>query len=410
MKLAGIAFRNIRRNRRRSLLSGSAIAVAAMFIAFMFSVINGMVEDYRSNVVRYLTGHVRIRNTQYDANEQLNPLHLSVPDYQRVVSELESRAGVEAVVPRIQFAAAIYRDQDTYNGLGLGVDFARERNVMRIDQSLTEGRLPQMGERELLLSAGLAKELEVGVGDRLTLLSTNKYLGLSGMTFAITGIARFPVTAFNQSFFLVPVDTAGRFLKMSGEATEILVLLSDPSRGAAFSQETNRLLQQLGLQELRARPWEGIGNWFSLMRLLDVSYNFVALFFFILGSTVIATTTMMVIYERMREIGTVAAMGMTPGEIVRLFFLEALYIAAIAAFVGVVIGVAITLPLSRHGVDLSGPMQGISIEVNPVIRPVLNWRSTIFVFLYSVGIAALASFIPSRRAARIEPVEALRSV
>ncbi|MCK5008629.1 MAG: ABC transporter permease, partial [Spirochaetales bacterium] len=78
MKLGRIAFRNIRRNKRRSLLSGTAITVATMFITFMFSLIAGMLGDFESNLVRYVSGHVRIRNVEYDENEELNPLHLSV--------------------------------------------------------------------------------------------------------------------------------------------------------------------------------------------------------------------------------------------------------------------------------------------------------------------------------------------
>jgi len=145
------------------------------------------------------------------------------------------------------------------------------------------------------------------------------------------------------------------------------------------------------------------------MQYARTAYDVIALVFFILASTVIINTTMMVIYERMREIGTVAAMGMTPQEIVRLFFLEAFYIGAIAAFIGVLLGIGITLPLSKVGIDLTQSMEGVDMEVNPIVYPQLNIRSTVFVFFYSTIIASLASFIPSRRSAKIEPVEDLRA-
>jgi len=410
MNLAAIAFRNIRRNSRRSLLSGTAIALSTLIIACMFSILAGISEDYRSNVTNYITGHVRLRNREYDANEQLNPLHLSVPGYAGLVEHLETLPGVLATAPRIQFATAIYRNERTYAGLGLGVDFEREGAVMQPDKAIARGLLPRMGERELALSVGLARELGVDVGQRITLFGKNKYLGLSGMTFAVTALVRFPVAGFNRSFFLLPLDTAGRFLKMPGEATEVLLLLADPRRQAQVAAEANRLLDGLGLTGVRALPAERIGNWHNLLRLMDSSYNIIALFFFILGTTVIANTTMMVIFERMREIGTVAALGMTPGEIVTLFFLESLAIAVMAALAGVALALAITAPLSRTGIDLSGPLQGVGFEVSPVIYPRISLRSTLFVFLYSVAVSALASFLPSRRAARIEPVEALRSL
>jgi putative ABC transport system permease protein len=410
MKLAAIAFRNLLRNRRRSILSGSAIALATMLISLMFGVLAGIMGDYRSNVVRYLTGHVRLRNTEYDANERLNPLHLSVAGYRDLVTRLEAEPAVAAVAPRIQFATAIYREEQTYGSLGLGVDFDRERRVMQVGDSLAAGRLPQMGQREMLLAAGLAEEVGAKVGDKLTLLGKNKYLGLAGMTFTVTGIARFPVAGFNRSFLLVPIDTAQAMLKMEDEATEVLLLARDERRVNELAARANAVIAEAGVSGVEARPWERIGMWYALMRTMDLMYNFIALFFFILGTTVIINTTMMVIFERLREIGTVSALGMKPGEIVRLFFLEAFFISAIAAFVGVLLGTGITLALSRTGVDLSQAMQGVSFEVNPVIRPRPALRSTVFVFCYSVAVASLASFLPSRRAAKIQPVEALRSL
>ena len=410
MKLAKIAFKNIRRNRRRSLLSGTAIAVATMAITFLFSYIAGFVGDYESNVVRYLTGHVRIRHGEYDENEQLNPLHLSVSDYQQVVEKLEAEEGVAAVVPRTRFFTAIYRDDRTYNGIGLGVDFQRERQMMNIEDALEQGRLPGSGEREMLLSAGLAAELELEVGEKITLLTKNKYMGMSGMTFTVTGIVRFGVSGFNESFFLMPIQTAARFLKMNDEVTEVLVKLQDSRAAEEFAARAEAIVTDLGREDLSVLAWTKVGMIYGLMRYAQNIYDIFALVFFLLASTVIVNTTMMVIFERMREIGTVAAMGMTPREIVRLFFLEAFYIAAIASFVGVLLGTAITLPLSRTGIDLTGAMEGVDFEISSVLYPQVNIRSTMFVFLYATGIASLASLIPSRRAARIEPVEALRAV
>jgi putative ABC transport system permease protein len=410
MKLVRIAFRNIRRNRRRSLLSGTAIAVAAMAITFLFAYISGFLGDYESNVVRYLTGHVRIRHAEYDEYEQLNPLHLSVAGYEEVVRMLEAQEGVAAVVPRTRFFTAIYRNGETFDGIGLGVDFRREKGMMSIGESLEQGRLPRPGEREMLLSAGLARELELEVGEKLTLLTKNKYMGMSGMTFLVTGIVRFQVSGFNQSFFLMPIDTASRFLKMEEEATEVLVRLEDSRQLDAFVEKARLLLSSWGRDDLSVQAWTKVGIVYGMIRYAQNIYDIFALIFFLLASTVIVNTTMMVIYERMREIGTVAAMGMTPREIVRLFFLEAFYIGAIASFVGVLIGVAITFPLSRTGINVGGVTEGVSLEISSVLYPRLNVRSTIFVFLYSTAIASLASFIPSRRAAKIEPVEALRAV
>jgi putative ABC transport system permease protein len=410
MRLGSIALRNIRRNLRRSILSGTAIALATLAIAFLFSWLAGIMADYRGNLQNYVTGHVRLRHAGYDANERLNPLHLSVPSWRSLVQRLEQEPAVAAAAPRIQFATAVYRGERTFGALGLGVDFARERQVMRIDRSVARGRLPEAGQREALLGSGLAEEIGVGPGDKITLLGKNKYQGLAGMTFTVTGIARFEVAGFDRAYLLVPVDTAEGLLKMEDEVTEVLLLARDPGRAEELTARAAALLAEAGLQEVQATGWESIGMWRSLMRMVDVMYWFVALFFFILGTTVIVNTTIMVIYERLREIGTVAALGMKPGEIVRLFFLEAFFIALFAALAGAALGAGITLALARNGVDLSRMLQGTNFEVSLVVRPQLSLRSTLFVFLYSVAVSSLASFLPSRRAARIQPVEALRSI
>lgn len=190
----------------------------------------------------------------------------------------------------------------------------------------------------------------------------------------------------------------------------MLLLARQEREAGKLAARAGRILAEAGRSEVEVRPWDRIGMLVSLMRSVDVMYNFIALFFFILGTTVIINTTMMVIFERLREIGTVAALGMKPGEIVRLFFLEAFYISVISAFLGVLLGSAITLLLSRNGVDLSQMLQGVDFEVSAVIRPRLSLRSTVLVFFYSVAVSTLASFLPSRRAARVQPVEALRSI
>jgi putative ABC transport system permease protein len=118
----------------------------------------------------------------------------------------------------------------------------------------------------------------------------------------------------------------------------------------------------------------------------------------------------MVIFERMREIGTLSALGMYGRELVSLFFLEGTFIAIVGSLVGVFLGVGITAYLSNVGINFTDAMQGVDMEISSILYPSLNVSMTIFIFFYSVIIASLATLIPSRRAAKIEPVEALRYI
>jgi putative ABC transport system permease protein len=250
----------------------------------------------------------------------------------------------------------------------------------------------------------------VGIGDRFTLLTQTAGRGLNAITFTISGISRYEMAAMNRSFFQAPLDRVQYFLRMGDSVSEILIKLDDKSRVEEVLPQVHRLLEDEGRTELEAIDWRGMNTTYSFLVLADTIYNIIAFAFFILGSTVIVNTTMMTIYERRREIGTINAMGMEGKEIVRLFFLEAFYIAAIGSAIGVLTGIGITLITMKTGLDFTAAMEGVDMEISDVIRPVLTLKSTIFVFFYSTIVASLASLIPTGKSAKIEPVEALRSV
>lgn len=410
MKLSTIAFRNIRRNTRRSVLSGSAIAIASMVTILLFSILSGMMNDMRDNVQHYITGTIRVRNAEYDRNETLYPVALRVTGYESLVERIDALPGVRTAVPRIEFRSAFYRDDKMVGAMGLAVDFPKDDSILGLERRLVTGVLPASDQRQMLLSSGLAQTLGAEPGDRLTILGTNMYQGLSGMTFTVSGIASFAVQGMNASYFLVPIKAAQTYLGMDDSVTEILTFLKPNEPVAPSLASISGILHDGGRTELHALPWTEIGTYATLIQSATLAYDVIALLFFLLGTTVIVNTTVMVIYERIREIGTVAALGMTGAQIVRLFFLESLFISLISSGIGALAGVAVYIPLSIHGLDLSTAMQGVSFEVSPIIYPQLGPGTVFLVFVYAVVIASLASFFPSRRSARINPVEALRSI
>ena len=414
MKLSSIAFRNISRNRRRSLLCILAIALAAMTIVFLFSLLAGMKADLKWNVQSFFTGQIRVRHEGYDEKEMLNPLHLRLENWERMIRDIESRDLSLQAVPRIPFPAFLepptVSNPDAVNAsaMGVGLDFEKEKDFQHLDKYLATGRLPEKGRFEILLGAGLARKIEKGVGDKVTLMTTTMRRGPNAATFTVTGIAAFNVAAMNQSYFYIPLDRAQHVLKIGDSVVEILV----KSGGELSDREAGTLVAGIITPEDRAvaRDWRELNLMVRWIDIADISYNFMALIFFVLASTVIANSIMMIIYERMREIGTIGALGMEGGEIVRLFFLEAFFMSLIGTAAGVALGAGITAVFGTTGIDFSSGMQGVDFDISSLIYPRLNVKSTVFVFFYSLAVASLSSLIPTRRAARIEPVEALRHI
>ena len=393
---------------RRSILSGAAIAVATMSIVMLFALIGGMTADLETNLRNYYTGDITVRNSDYERYERFNPVHLTydIDTAEAVISGID---GIASWVPRTTFPTNMYIGGSNYGALGVGVDFEREADYINLDSILKDGRLPEAGENEMMIGAVLANQLHLGLDDKVTIMSMTASRGTNAITLKITGIAAFPVAALNSSNFWMPLDRAQYFLQTPGGAQQVMLKVADGENRKQIAKELNTALVSAGTPG-DVKEMEQMSVMFTLLRFADAIYNVIAVFFFVLGSTVIINTTMMVIFERIREIGTLSALGMHGKELVRLFMLEGTFISAVGAGVGVIIGVVATLFLSRTGINFTDAMQGIDMEISTILYPVLSVPRTIFVYFYSVAIATLATLIPSRRASRIQPVEALRYI
>ena len=408
-KLAGTALKNILRNKRRSILSATAIGVATMAIVILFSLIGGMTSDMAFNLKTYYTGEVRIRNVKYDEFERYNPIHLTV-NRNSITKIIKNMSDVDVFVPRITFPSNLYIKGSNFGAMGVGANFSMEADFQNLKDSLKEGRLPQPGKNEIMMGAILARDLKLKVGDKVTVLANTAAGSTNAITLKIVGLFGFPVAALNSKYYWMPLDRAQYFLRMDGGVQEVLIKVKEgvDSKNAA-SVIKKELLDKTG-KTFEVRSWENLSTSYGLMKMADMIYNFIAMFFFLLGSTVIINTTMMVIFERMREIGTLSALGMHGKELVRLFFLEGTFISMIGTAVGVIAGIAITLYMGKVGLDFSDAMSGLDFEIGGMIYPKLSIAKTIFVYFYSVIIAAGATLIPSGKAAKIQPVEALRYV
>ncbi len=406
MKLYKIAWRNVRRNGRRSLLSGSAIGIAAMAIVLMFALIAGMKDDLAWNVQTYSTGRIRVRHKDFDENEQLNPLHLRVMDPGVLVEKIDSLEGVSAVSPRINFPGLADPNDKNVKSMGVGVDFKHEIDFQDIPKYLKEGRVPVSGSKETLIGSGLARKLDVDLGDKFTVITTTMRRSPNAMTFEVAGIIQLPYPMVDNLLFFVSLDRAQKLTGLGDAATEILVKFDDSISDKKARAAVQSVLREGG--DTTARNWTELNALVAYISLAQMIYNYIGFIFFLLASTVIINTTMMVIFERTREIGTIGAMGMKGGEIVKLFFLEAAMIGVMGSFVGTIVGTIFAWILSKTGINLAAAMEGVNMEISGVMYTKLNLRSTVLVFFFGSIIAALASLLPSRRAAKIEPAEALR--
>jgi putative ABC transport system permease protein len=417
VKLARIAFRNLWRNTTRTVLSVGAITIASILGVFFLALLDGMAAEARENALRYSTGVIQVRHAEYNEYEYLSPAHLFIRDTAPLVDQLIQVSGVTAVNPRVSAPGQIYIDDDQtdaqpgerFSAIAFGVDLEAERTLLSPQELVIAGRLPSRNEREVGVGRELAEKIELGVGDTFSFIAETAERSVNAISFEITAILDFPQAEFNSTRFLVPFSVMQQFLRMGDGAQQLVVMTEDPENSESELVEVRQVVENSGRSDIAVSYWKEESFLYAILSSTEIIYDIFVLFFLVLGATVIVNTTMMTVFERYREIGVLGAMGMKPGEIVRLFFLESLIAGLIAAIVGVAIGSALSLILGRVGLRLPAVYSDLGIGISNVLYPRLEPGTVILMFFYTVAIPALVTLIPTRRAARIEPVDAIKA-
>lgn len=415
-----MAFRNVGRNKRRTMLSAGAISIAVMMVLFMRGYIGGVTDSMFDSLIKIQTGHIKIMHSEYHDKEDMMPLEYMVDGldgagYKQLIPLMKNVKGVEIVAPRIKFGVLLSFQEKSRMAMGIGIDPQQEDAVSSLSKTMVEGKYlgDDSGLRSMIIGGGLADKLGIKLGDKLTIVARTAYDSMKGMTFKVTGVFRYGISSLDSKLFYVPIGAAARLLEMGDGASELIVMVDKPENAEKIADEIKTKFQNKD----ESAPLYAIIPWQQQEGLLEMfktgisMYRYFYIGLLILASTVIINTTMMVIYERTKEIGTVGALGMTGGQIVLLFALEAMIVSAIGSFIGTIVGGGLDLFFSIKGINLNALSGGsMDMVVTDIIYPHFGPYLLIWSFLFGVIVASAIACIPARRAAKIEPVEALRSV
>ena len=416
--LWNLARKNLSRSKLRTSVSIIAIAIAIIAVVFARGLIGGMIESTFLNHIYYKAGHIRVVDEEYKLKERLLSLNYPVDGFNgesitTMNEKLKEVEGVEQIVPRLKFAAVVSQEDELVRMMGWGVDPAEEIKFTNIDKSITEGRMVEPGNREMVMGAGLLAKLERGVGDKVTILYTTPFGSFKGSTFEIVGKIQSSLPMINDNIFYLPLDQAQRILEMPDQVTELLIITPDYHKAASILPALNELFtreDKIGkyFLQLWNRDYELIGL-FDIARNM---YNFIYIFIIIMACFVLVNTLIMIINERTREIGMMTALGLKSKEILYLFTIEGAIIGILGSAIGAVLGGILTRVISVIGIDYSAAMEGMSADLmfESIFYPIFSLENIIFCFILGVVIVTITCIIPARKAARIEPTEALRQI
>ncbi|BAS26470.1 ABC transporter permease [Limnochorda pilosa] len=407
--LAKLAARNLWRNRLRTVLTFSALAVGIAWLVLVDSLITGLDNQGVATIVDFESGDVQIHAPGYFADRDDLPLGRTLPAH-RAASTALGVPGVQAATPRVRFGARLNVGWEEFPVIGVGIDPARDSGVFRLADHI-EGRLPRAGAHEAVIGAKLADLLEIHAGDAITLVTRTRDEAWQALDLTVVGLARTPHPGVNEGQVYLPLDVADSALALGGGATEVALRLAPGQSATAVAQEARERLNTAGV-EAEAVTWqESAADFLSLTRTKSSGNAMIVLMIVIIALVGVTNTILLGTLERRQEIGTMKAMGLREGEIVRLFLLEATGIGLLAALTGSTLGAAANLYLVRVGVDFSALFGDITFNIPGLLGRVHGvWHGGVFLWASAVGIATcwLAASFPARRAARLDAAVTVR--
>ncbi len=418
MQLVKIAWRNLARNKIRTLIAVLAITTVVVIVIFSRGLMEGFTSSSFGLYIDNIFGHVRITDQNYELREALLPLDYTIDGVAgegagEMAARLEELEGVMHVLPRIRFGAMASRDDKLIRMLGVGVDPERERQHGVFPGEITGGRLPEAGN-EIAVGRGLLEDLSREVGDSVTLLFSDTYQSLKGRTFRIVGVRESNVAELDDHVFYLPLETTQEMLYLEDEVTEMMVFGSGPGAAGNLQAEIRGFLGDNNGAKYSTVLWNEGDPFIELYDEVSDLLIVVYLLFILMGAMIIISILTMIIRERTPEIGMMAALGLRGRDIMKIFILEGALLGLLGSIAGAAIGGSLTYYYAEAGIHLEmfGDMfeetaRQLAGMMEPAFYTLFNFQNVFLGFSLGFFVVLLASIYPAYRAAKLEPAEAI---
>ncbi len=398
-----LAWRNLWRNRTRSLLLVSSITLGFFSLFFFMSVAKGAVFQAIENLINSGTGHIQIHLRGYLQDPDIKK---EIKHPRRLLSLLRSPS-IRLAAYRINLTGIISSPEESRPVRALGGLPPVERTMTNFSSYIVEGKFPWK-EDGILLGKALASMLRVELGDRVVITSSDREGNLSTYAFRVRGIFKTPSQQINKYLVLIHYRAAVELAGYRDGANEIVIKLK---KGSRVEEEKRRLSSLLG-DKYEVLAWYDV---YPLLKYeMDAFSRMMLIFGFIIllgASFGIAEVFFMAVYERMREIGILRSLGVSPSGITRIFLAEALLLSTVSLLLGGFLSLVFYLYFSSRGLNLSVFRRSLEVwgsgsVIYPRISPWEVLQLVLLVFL----VVLLSVLLPLRKARKIKPAEALRYV
>jgi putative ABC transport system permease protein len=406
-----IALRNLMRYKRRTLLVATLIALGVIAVQVFIA----SSSSYKSLIISQITdamlGQMQIHKKGYLVSVENVPLNLNMDRRGASIVEsiLDSLPDVEAYSPRIRLGGMISNYVETTNIRLYGISPEREfLTVPLLPKRLMSGSA-DLKPGHILVPQLLAKGLGLKVGDPTVIIATNKDGSVNGKQFVVGGIVESAPGPGGRDGY-IGISDAAELLRMdTPEISEYAIHLKRFDRlDAAYEQLAGRLAREVnkeGKPKFEIHTWESLAPFANIAKMIDLMVIFIKILLVAIVLVSVMDVMIMSVYERTREIGTLAAIGTMPGRILAIFVTEGVFLGLF----GVVIGNVLSLA-AIYAIRFSKFTFSFGMKEGFVLMPRMAMPDVVFVSLVVIGVSVLGSLQPALKASRMEPIKALRSV
>lgn len=396
-----LAWRNITRQRRRSMIAIAAIVFGVISMMLAAGYIEWLFWANREGVAVTQLGHIQVSKPGYQQEGKADPFAFLLPDKSPALEAIRKQAGVVNVTPRLSFNGLVSHGDSTLSFIAEGIDPGVDPSTRYL--IIVEGKLLAADDpKGILLGAGLAANLGVKTGDTIVLLANTPSGGINAVQGHVRGLVSTSMKAFDDSMLRVDIRLARELLRTNGAHVWVTTLRD--------TDLTDPVMVQLGkeksLADFEVLPWMRLADFYNktvelLTRQIDVVRA-------IIGAIIIlsiSNTMTISVLERTVEIGTAMALGVRRQRILGLFLLEGLLLGVLGGFIGITLGYLLATIISYFGIPMPpapGMSRGFTAAI--MITPSIIWDA----FLLALVTTILASLYPSWRASRLVIVDALR--
>jgi len=409
-----IAAKNLLRYKRRTLLTTALIALGVVSVLLFIAVSGSFKSLMIGQITDSVMGHVQIHRKGYVASIDNLPLNrnLNAKQLAKVEEVLRAEPAVESFTLRLRLGAMFSNFSETTN---IRLNAVVPEDEFRAMPLLASRVSEKKAGEELLVPGGvlipalLAKGMQVTVGDTVVLVATNRDGSVNGKPFTVHGVLD-GISGPGGRDGAIHLDDAKELLRINGaEISEIAVRLKDiddlPAVTARLEQQLGGLTNKEGKPVFEVHTWEKLSPFYNIAKMIDLMTLFIKVMLVAIVLVSIMNVMIMAVYERIGEIGTIAAIGTTPGKILALFLAEGFLLAIVGTATGTVISL-----LAIAGLNSAAITFNFGMQTGLLLQPAISVGQIAPILAMVIFISVLASLQPAWKAAKMDPIAALRHV